>query len=304
MKHRLPPLDGLKAFESAARKLSFSKAAEELCISKGAISYQIKKLEEHIQCSLFKRTVRQVYLTDAGQALLQTTNRLFQELDETLQLLHGEKLQSGVTIATSTYVAARWLSPRISAFNERHQDIVVRLLHSVNSADFKLTDVDMAIRWQRCDGGQDAGQFDQIPMDLFPVVAPKLMPESGTGGTPLDVGEIVDGCLSTVPLLCEDRSLDLWNEWIAAALPQSPPVLSNPRRIISDANVRAQAAIDGQGIILADNLMSNEIENGLLVKPFSEYLDGYGYALLSSPSRIFSDQATVLREWFLSNGVQ
>ena len=123
MKHHLPPLDSLKAFESAARLLSFSQAAEELCISKGAISYQIKKLEEHIQCSLFKRTVRQVYLTDGGQALLQTTRRLFLELDDTLQHLPGEHQRSGVTISTSTYVAARWLSPRISEFNERYKDL-------------------------------------------------------------------------------------------------------------------------------------------------------------------------------------
>ena len=273
MKHHLPPLDSLKAFESAARLLSFSQAAEELCISKGAISYQIKKLEEHIQCSLFKRTVRQVYLTDGGQALLQTTRRLFLELDDTLQHLPGEHQRSGVTISTSTYVAARWLSPRISEFNERYKDIEVRLLHSVNSVDFKLTDVDMAIRWQRCDGANDTGQFDQLPMPLFPVIAPKLLRGLGINdGAVVDVSAMVNGPLSSVPLLCEDRSLDLWSEWIKAALPDTDVVLPNPRRVISDANVRAQAAIDGQGFILADKLMNNEIENRSLVKPFREFL--------------------------------
>ena len=198
MKHHLPPLDSLKAFESAARQLSFSAAAEELCISKGAISYQIKKLEEHIQCSLFKRTVRQVYLTDAGQALLQTTKNLFSGLDETLQQLQGENRHCGVTIATSTYVAARWLSPRISEFNERHQDIVVRLLHSVNSVDFRLSEVDMAIRWQRCEAEPDVGEFDQIPMDLFPVVAPKLLQGLGiSDNSLLNVSEIIKGPLSS-----------------------------------------------------------------------------------------------------------
>jgi len=98
MKHHLPPLDALKAFESAARHLSFTLAAEELCISKGAISYQIRKLEEVLQCSLFKRSVRQVYLTDAGQRLLHTTRKLFDELDDTLQRLHGENAQAGVSV--------------------------------------------------------------------------------------------------------------------------------------------------------------------------------------------------------------
>jgi len=302
MKHHLPPLDSLKAFESAARHLSFSQAAQELCISKGAISYQIKKLEEHIQYSLFKRAVRQVYLTDAGQALLKTTRQLFSELDDTLQNLPGEHRQSGVTIAASTYVAARWLSPRISEFNQNYRDIEVQLLHSVNSADFKITDVDMAIRWQRCDGEPDTGQFGRMPMHLFPVIAPKLLQGPGLSeGTLVDMSAIIDGPLSSVPLLCEDRNLDLWNEWIKAALPDRDVVLPNPRRIISDANVRAQAAIDGQGFILADKLMNNEIGNRSLIKPFREYLDGYGYVLLSSSSRICSDHATLLKEWFSDN---
>lgn len=93
MKHHLPLLDSLKAFEAAARHLSFSLAAEELCISKGAMSYQIRKLEEQVQCALFKRTVRQVYLTDAGQALLQTTKHIFEELDHTLQVYTGKAVR-------------------------------------------------------------------------------------------------------------------------------------------------------------------------------------------------------------------
>jgi len=303
VKHHLPPLDSLKAFESAARHMSFSLAAEELCLSKGAISYQIRKLEEHIQCTLFRRAVRQVYLTDAGQALLQTTKQLFNELDESLQLLHGENRQTGVTIAISTYVAARWLSPRISEFIERHPDIVVRLLHSVNATDFKLADVDIAIRWSRCDGEADQGQFNQNPTQLFPVAAPKLMQSLGIGLTaPLDISALADGPLGSVQLLCEDRHLDLWNEWYSVAQPGS--ALLNPRRIISDANVRAQAAIDGQGILLADGLMNTEIENGSLIKLFDEYLDGYGYSIQSSASRILSDQATMLKHWLTTYDVE
>ncbi len=302
MKHHLPPLDSLKAFESAARHLSFSQAADELCISKGAISYQIRKLEEHIQCRLFKRAVRQVYLTDAGQALLQTTKHLFVELDDTLQVLQGENRQAGVTIAASTYVAARWLSPRIREFNNAHPDILVRLLHSVNSEDFKLAEVDVAIQWQKLAGKLGIDHFDQIPMYPFPAIAPKLLDNLGISyETPLNPNILTDGPLSSLPLLCEDRQLDLWNEWTTVALRNSKAVLPNPRRLISDANVRAQAALDGQGFILADALMTNEIDNGLLVKPFDQHLDGYGYALLSSSSRIYSDQAAILKDWLLSN---
>lgn len=299
MKHHLPPLDSLKAFESAARHLSFSVAADELCISKGAISYQIKKLEAQVQRALFRRSVRQVYLTDAGQALLQTTNLMFKELDETLNRLHGESLQAGVSIATSTYVAARWLSPRISAFNEHHPNIAVKLLHSVNTADFKLVDVDMAIQWGPCKHKPDRSRLHEIPMPLYPVIAPALLQRHQVNATDtLAVTSLSESPLSDIPLLCEDRHQDLWDEWITKALPLMQPKLTNPKRIISDANVRVQAAIDGQGFILADDLMKNEINNGLLVKPFEETLDGYGYSLASSPSRILSENAIVLIDWF------
>jgi len=87
MKHSLPSLDSLKAFESAARHLSFSLAANELCITKGAISYQIRKLEEELQCELFKRSIRQVYLTEAGQHLFKNTQTLFNEFKLTFDRL-------------------------------------------------------------------------------------------------------------------------------------------------------------------------------------------------------------------------
>lgn len=299
MKHHLPPLDSLKAFESAARHLSFSLAAQELCISKGAMSYQIRKLEEEVQCALFRRTVRQVYLTEAGQSLLQTTKHMFEELDQTLQSLYGESRQTGVSIAATTYVAARWLSPRISEFNERHPDIPVKLLHSINSADFKLVEVDMAMQWGQCNQKPDRNELYQIPMNLFPVITPKLVQKLGIDeSSPLDVRTILEDPFNAIPFLCEERHLDLWDEWIAAALPGLSNRLRNPRRIITDANVRVQAAIDGQGFILADDLMSNEIDNGLLIQLFNESLDGYGYSLKSSSSRIFSNHANILKAWF------
>ena len=120
MKHHLPSLEGLKVFESAARHLSFNLAARELCMSKAAISYQIRKLESTIDCALFKRTVRQVYLTDAGQKLFQTTRRIFKDMEHTLEQLAPNSHEHDVIIGVTTYVAMRWLSPRIAEFSEQH----------------------------------------------------------------------------------------------------------------------------------------------------------------------------------------
>ena len=297
MKHYLPPLDSLKAFEASARHLSFSLAADELCISKGAISYQIHKLEEELQCMLFKRAVRQVYLTDAGQTLLQTTQRLFQELDDTLSQITGANQQAGVSIAASTYVAARWLSSRIGQFNERYPDIAILLQHSVNSADFKLGEVDLAIRWGPCSQRADRSRFGEIPMSLFPVASPALLKRHRISlSKPYTAAALQQEPFNQLSLLCEDRAQDTWQEWFNAADTDGSE-LNHPRRMISDANVRVQAAVDGQGLIMADDLMRTELNNGLLVRLFAEQLKGYGYAMMSSPTRVHSDNARLFMQW-------
>jgi DNA-binding transcriptional LysR family regulator len=102
--------------------------------------------------------------------------------------------------------------------------------------------------------------------------------------------------LNSIPLLCEDRSLDLWQTWYG----QQPP-LQNPRRIIADANVRTQAAVDGQGWTMADALMQRELEVGDLVAPFSHLLEGYGYAIQTAPGRFISRNALELRQWLVDN---
>ena len=297
MKHRLPALDSLKAFESAARHLSFSLAADELCITKGAISYQIRKLEENIDCALFKRSVRQVYLTDAGQKLLQTTRRLFEDLGQTLDTLAPSKADPDVSFAVTTYVALRWLSPRIAGFSEQNPDISIVFQHSVNAEDFKLQDVDIAIRWCRCSGAGDRRHLLEMPMPLYPVCSPQLLHRLGIEWSDRGLATERFGLapFDSIPLLCEDRRLDLWSEWSG----EHTMSLPNPRRVVVDANVRTQAAIDGQGLTMADALMATELENGSLVAPFEHQLEGYGYALMASPGRYMNQKVRGLRAWLM-----
>lgn len=299
MKHHLPPLDGLKAFESAARHLSFSLAADELCITKGAVSYQIRKLEAHLQCALFKRSVRQVFLTESGQMLLQSTQSLFSGLEDVIERLQGDQQQSAVTVAATTYVAARWLSQHISTFNAQFPQVSVLLQHSVNSADFKLADVDLAIRWGPIRNKPDRNRFAELPMPLYPVVSPQLLEQHAPDFDTNNKNHcILDKNFARIPLLCEDRQQDLWQEWLDASSKGQPSLaLPNPRRVISDANVRVQAAIDGQGFILADELMLNEINNHLLTAPFTDTLTGYGYAFLQSASHINGDNTEAFKRW-------
>jgi len=299
MKHQLPPLDALKVFEAAARLLSFSQAAQELCITKGAVSYQIRRLEEGLDCALFRRSVRQVYLTNAGQQLLQTTQRLFAQLSSTLQRIRPGDSAHDVLVGATTYMALRWLSPRISGFSEHNPEISILLQHSVNAEDFSIQEVDFAIRWCRMEGLQDRNRILELPMPLFPVCSPGLLEryQLQATDTVLEVGDLTRAPLNSIPLLCEDRSLDLWQTWYGR---QQPP-LQNPRRIIADANVRTQAAVDGQGWTMADALMQRELEVGDLVAPFSHRLEGYGYAIQTSPGRFISQNALKLRQWLVDN---
>jgi LysR family glycine cleavage system transcriptional activator len=299
MKHPLPPLDALKVFESAARQLSFSLAAQELCITKGAVSYQIRRLEEGLDCALFRRSVRQVYLTNAGQQLLQTTQRLFTQLTSTLQKIRPGDSTHDVLVGATTYVALRWLSPRISGFSERNPGTSILLQHSVNTEDFGIQEVDFAIRWCRMEGKKDRHRALELPMPLFPVCSPDLLQRYAKlpANTKLKKKALSSPPLNSIPLLCEDRSLDLWQTWYGQ---QAQPLL-NPRRIIADANVRTQAAVDGQGWTMADALMQRELEVGDLVAPFRHRLEGYGYAIQTSPGRYVSQNALELRQWLVDN---
>ena len=299
MKHHLPSLDALKVFESAARQLSFSMAAEELCITKGAVSYQIRKLEESLDCALFRRSIRQVFLTNAGQQLFLTTQQLFADLTQTLGQIKPVDSGHDVHVGATTYVAVRWLSSRIARFSELNPDVSIVLQHSVNSEDYKLQDVDITIRWAALTGKTDRSRLLEMSMPLYPVCSPTLLQrfnikcQSGT----IDRQKMDEAPFNTMPLLCEDRPMDLWQAWFG----NEESVLSNPRRVVADANVRTQAAIDGQGWTMADTLMQPELDRGELVAPFQHRLQGYGYQLLVSPGRYLSHKTRSLIDWLLEH---
>jgi DNA-binding transcriptional LysR family regulator len=285
MKHSLPPLESLKVFESAARNLSFSQAADELCITKSAVSYQIKKLETQLALSLFKRNIRQVLLTDAGQQLFQSTQRVFSDLKQSIGQLSPS--DGAISIAVTTYVASRWLSPLVTDFCISNPDISLKFQHSVNSRRFNLEDVDLAIRWGHCGLENNRTRLFEIPMPMFPVCSPRLMDEITHQGRWLN--------FSNATLLCEEREQDLWQEWAE----EEYQLNSNPRRVIDDANVRVQAAIDGQGIVLADAMMQSEINSGNLVILSGQELTGYGYVLSQSKAGLKKKAVQELKRWLV-----
>lgn len=267
MHHPLPPLDSFKAFEAAARNQSFSKAAKELRVHKTAITYQIKKLENHLGQALFTRAVRQVHLTEAGQLLYQQTHTWLGEMQSYLANL-GQTLP--LRIAVTTYTAVRWLSPRLADFAQAFPHVQITMQHTVNEPSFNKQEVDLSIRWQHQQEHCDAF----IPAPLFAVGSPNLIQRLKS-----------EKDWSSVVLLTETRQEDLWLEL-------DSQFQDNRRIIIEDANVRVQAAIDGQGLVLADQLMQAELDADLLQVIGKQSINEVGYGI-----HIHSPQAEVLANW-------
>lgn len=301
MKHDLPALDSLKVFEAAARHLSFVEAGDELCMSKGAVSYQICKLEEQLGQRLFERGIRQIHLTKSGQALYKTTSSIFAQLRKQLQQMSLDHALQPVTIAVSTYVAVRWLSHNLIGFSERYPDINILLQHSVNDESFDLSDVDLALRW--CDDALCESQqcVASAAIDMYPSCSPQLLSKLGIDpDKPIAVEQLQRPPLSDTLLLSDERKQDCWQQWFDLA----GITLHNPSRLIKDSNVRVQNAVDGQGWMLADQLMHRELDNKSLVAPFNIILKGYNYALLCHPKRKLNPNAVKLKQWLIERLAQ
>lgn len=288
----LPSLKALRAFESAARHSSFTAAANELAVSPGAISYQIKQLEDSLSASLFHRRIRQVELTTAGEQLFQTAHRLFQELDATITHIAPAQTEATLNVSVSTYFVTRWLSSRLANFLNANTDLTVCLQHSVNDPDFVMDKTDIAIRW----GNGDWPGCRSEPLIMLPMIA-LCSPSMLQGDYRLE--SVTD--LQHHTLLRDQVSTDYWAEWLQLA---DAADLSPNAAVIVDPNVRVQAAIDAQGVILANPLLQATIDSGLLCEPFDIRLDGYGYYIVCRDSVSEHPKYRLFRDWLMSEFMQ
>jgi LysR family glycine cleavage system transcriptional activator len=181
MPDRLPPLTSLRAFEAAARHMSFSKAAEELHVTPAALSYQIKQLEEHLGTPVFRRLNRAVELTDAGRALRPGVAEGFACLRQAARAVSRLRDDPGLSITAGPAFTAKWLAPRFFRFAEAHPEIELRFVASLRIMDFDRDGVDAAIRFGT---GKDDGLYSEVLTDDWatPVCTPRLAERiAGTG---------------------------------------------------------------------------------------------------------------------------
>src|SRR5512141_996484 len=241
MTARLPSLNGLRAFEAAARHLSFTLAASELNVTQTAISHQIKRLEEELGVRLFVRQNRALTLTPQAMDYLPGIRAAFNDLRLATDRLLRKDDDHVLTVSTLASLAAKWLLPRLTSFQEEHLGIDVRITTSTNLVDFQRDDVDAAIRYGR--GHWPGLRADWLMADeLFPVCSPALL----TGDKPLRCPEDLAG---QTLLHTSGGYDDDWRLWLTAAgLPSSIPKL--PGLTFDLILLTVQAAIDGAGVAM------------------------------------------------------
>ena len=261
MRRSLPPLNALRSFEAAARHQSFTRAADELCVTQGAVSHQVKALEAELGLKLSNRERQGLAITDAGHDYLAVVRDAFDRIalgtDRLLQRLH-----SGViTVSMSPDFAAKWLVGRLGRFAEAYPDIELKVSATIHHCDFAREDVDLAIRH----GAGNWAGLDAVNLcseELFPVCGPTLLGSQRRIHCPEDVLQF--------PLLHLNDRRD-WSRWLEAAGASGEGLLHGP--ILNHASMLIDAAINGQGITLARTaLVAADLINGRLVRPFQTTL--------------------------------
>jgi LysR family transcriptional regulator, glycine cleavage system transcriptional activator len=291
---RLPSLNGLRAFEAAARHLSFTVAATELNVTQTAISHQIRRLEEELGVRLFVRQNRALALTPEARDYLPGIRAAFNDLRLATDRLLRRDNDHVLTVSTLASLAAKWLLPRLSAFQEAHPGIDVRITTSTALVDFQRDDVDAAIRYGR---GQWPGlRADWLMADqLFPVCSPALL----TGNRPLRNPED----LAHQTLLHTSAGYgDDWRQWLTAAgLPAD--ISKQPGLTFDLILVTVQAAIDGIGVAMGrTSYVEADIAKGRLVVPFKTTLPAdAGFYLVSPRAKADSPKLGTFRQWLVAS---
>ncbi len=277
----LPPLNALRAFEAAARHLSLTKAAAELGVTPGALSHQIRGLEDFLGLELFHRLPRALALTDVGRQLHPGLQAGFGQIRQALAAIGAVGNDRILVVSTPPGFTAKWLAPRLYRFLSAHPDIDTRISSTLANADFKTDGVDVAIRHMRAAQTSDPELLIEKLTDQFyvPVCSPKLLEKMGPLTAPRDI--------KGLPLIHDDslagrEETASWADWLEAAGVEGLDVSRGLR--FNTADHAIQAAIDGAGILLAQGLLAHDdLRAGRLVAPFELALPSRRASILSVP---------------------
>lgn len=292
---QLPPLNALRAFEAAARHLSFTKAAAELNVTPAAVSHQVRALEDMLGVPLFRRLTRALRLTDAGQAALPSLSRGFDHLARGVDEIHSRHDGGLLTLSVSPSFGAMWLVPRLDRFRALHPDIEIRIDGTDRVVDLNRDDVDVALRYGP--GGYTGVRVDRLFGQVnTPVCAPALL----EGPVPLRRPE--DLHRHTLLHIDWKDAEASWRMWLLAAGVTDINATAGPR--FSSESMAVGAAIEGQGVALVgDKLVADELASGRLARPFDRRLStplSFAYYLLSAPDGREAPKVRYFRDWLLA----
>ncbi|MGC1494827.1 MAG: transcriptional regulator GcvA [Sulfitobacter sp.] len=291
MPDRLPPLTALRAFDAAARHMSFAMAAAELHVTPAALSFQIKSLEEHLGAPLFRRLNRAVELTDAGRALAPAASDGFQALAAGWRAAQRLQDHQTLTITAGPAFTAKWLAPRLYDFAQSHPDIDLRFSASLRLMDFNRDQIDVAIRFGH---GPDPGLYALPLADEWavPVMLPELAQKYQTPESLLNAVLIVDDSISFLNPPCD------WPAWFKAMGIDQKPSLGP---LFSQADHAIDAALAGVGVVMGRRaLVIKDLAEGRLVAPFPQALPtGARFRFLCSDGAETRPQIEAFKNWML-----
>jgi LysR family glycine cleavage system transcriptional activator len=289
MEHQLPPLNALRAFEATARHLSVKNAADELCVTPGAVSQLVKTLELHLGVQLFRRVNRGVFLTDVGQAYLPPVRHAFRQISDATQKVAVPAETGLLTVSTTPFFASAWLVPRLKSFQDAHPDIDLQLLTSHALADFARDGVDVAIRHGM---GHYPGLASQrvLTVEMVAVASPALVAQLGMPGQPAD--------LLRWPRV-NDAQRKGWRAWFEAQGVQDAGPVRGPS--FDDAGLLLKAVLAGQGAaLLPAAMMAPEIAEGRLVALCgASWIEDFAYHLVCPQSSSQRPKVAAFRDWLL-----
>src|SRR5262249_20957385 len=293
MARRLPPLNGLKAFEAAARSESFTRAADELNVTQGAVSHQVKALEATLGLKLFNREHQRLTLTDAGRDYLGVVRDALDRIALGTNRLVQRQTSGVLTVSTAPDFAAKWLVYRLGRFAERHPEIDLRVSASAQHVDFAGEDVDLALR--HGDGKWPGLNAVRLCSErLFPVCSPRLLAGRKRVAAAAD--------LLKFPLL-RLGDWSTWTRWFAAA------GISNVQAqgpIIDRASLLIDAAVDGQGVALARTALAAwDLIHGRLIRPLDVSLRmANTYWIVCPEANAQLPKIATFRKWLLAEAAE
>jgi LysR family transcriptional regulator, glycine cleavage system transcriptional activator len=286
----LPPFTGLRAFEAAARYLSFSQAAEELNVTQSAVSHQIKSLEEFLGVRLFERIHNSLKLSNEGRAYLPYIRDAIEMISNATSQIRSSHDSKTLTISMLPSFATRWLIPRLPGFQTSYPHIDVRLSTSIVVVDFNKTDVDVAIRYG---SGDWKGLYCKELMgeDVIPVCSPSLLQGKQMLKEPAE--------LTQYPLLHNLSHPGEWQMWLTATgLEKIDPQRGHG---FESSDLALHAAVEGMGIALGRRpLVDEALESGELIAPLPmEISSEYHYYFVCPESHLQQRNVKLFHDWLL-----